>query len=153
MHGGLEWKAFPNVYWFLWCRHSIIRKWEVGGVASDQYNSERSLEGKQAISCWFRTVWKDSEQQKLAHFWRAQKCRQFVRPACDFFLICDKNIVFARVCNFAKIVSWRKGDLFCLKNWWKEFVFRPTLGKKKLTRVKLEEMKLWFRKIQNCSDI
>ena len=40
-------------------------------------------------------------------------CRQFVRPAyCIFFLICDKNIVFARVCNFAKIVPGRKETSF-----------------------------------------
>ena len=29
-----------------------------------------------------------------------------------FFLICDKNIVFARVCNFAKIVPGRKETSF-----------------------------------------
>lgn len=150
MHGGLEWKAFPNVYWFLWCRHSIIRKWEVGKVGSEKYNSERSLEGKQAISCWFRTVWKDSEQQKLAHFWRAQKCRQFV--SFLFPYLRQKHCLQFRKNSFPEE---RKPILF--KIWWKELVFRPNLGKKKLTRVKLEQMKLWFRKVSvdssNCSDI
>ena len=59
-------------------------------------------------------------------------CRQFVRPAyCIFFLICDKNIVFARVCNFAKksFLEERKPLLF--KIGWKKLVFRPNQSLKK----------------------